>query len=433
MLDLAEIVRCPHCGGEMSWAGDDLCCDCGYCLEFCDNFFNVKDKIDKTGGYAEFYTKKYYKSSLYDYTGYRLDRIIGFAMSGEGRRILDLGCGPGEIAVRCAKRGAEVFGIDVSRDALRLSAERSAREKVKVNLFEFDGEIIPFRDSTFDSIVLSDVVEHVEDETLNVLVRECARLLNSEGRLIIHTSPTKNIIALTKMLKMVSLGRVDLHSRLVNPDYEFLHVRYHSKGSLRRFLKRNSLHPVIWGEVRYLADSWLPKLLGRLGMGDIFSDQIWCVAFKDGRFLKPNRGKKPYMSLIEPKSEIDLGRCDDLYINYGFYDSEFDSFRWTEKRASLFVNVPEDHDHVEIQLHTSNPDVDKEPIRIDLYLGDHLISRFYLSDWEMQVRTFKIDEKIMPGMAELRLEVERTFVPKEHGMNEDPRELGVAIHRVVIA
>lgn len=140
---------------------------------------------------------------------------------------------------------------------MRLSAERSAREGVVVNLFEFDGENVPFKDAVFDSIILSDVVEHVEDDTLNLLLRESARLLRPEGRLIIHTSPTKNIIDLTKMLKILSLGMMDLHSRLINPDYEFLHVRYHSMRSLRRLLKKNMLHPVIWGEVStFLIPNW---------------------------------------------------------------------------------------------------------------------------------------------------------------------------------
>jgi len=141
---------------------------------------------------------------------------------------------------------AEVYGIDVSKDALRLSSERCAREKVRVRLFEFDGEKVPFKESMFDSIILSDVVEHVEDETLDLLLGECARLLKSDGRLIIHTSPTRNIIHLTKIIKSASFGRYDLHARLVNPDYEHLHVRYHSLGSLRRLLKKNSLYPIMW-------------------------------------------------------------------------------------------------------------------------------------------------------------------------------------------
>lgn len=50
----------------------------------------------------------------------------------------------------------------------------------------------------------------------------------------------------------------------------------------------------------------------------------------------------------------------------------------------------------------------------------------------MKVLNFEIDEDVRPGMTELKLEVDRTFVPRELGMNDDPRDLGVAIYRVAI-
>lgn len=410
----------------------DLVCDCGFQLVFRDGFFNSNDSIDKKG-YAENYTKDYYTSELYDYTSYRLDRIVSLARPGAGRRILDIGCGPGEVAVRCAKRGSEVYGVDVSKDALMLGAERCSREKVEVKFLEFDGEKVPFRDSTFDSIILSDVVEHLEDETLEVILRECKRLLKGDGRLVIHTSPSRNIIYLTKIIKFASLGLADLHSRLISPDYEFLHVRYHSMGSLRRLLARNSLYPVMWGEVQYLADYKLPRLLSALGVGEAFSDQLWCVAFNDRRLMKHNCGDSPYMSLIEPKSEIDLGKCDDIYLNYGFYYPEFDSFRWTMKRCSLFIDVPEGADTVAIKLQTSNPDIEEEPVRVDIYIRNDLISRIELLDPQVRLFNFRLGEQLIPGMAELRLEVDRTFNPKNLNINDDPRELGVVVYCVSIS
>lgn len=131
-----------------------------------------------------------------------------------------------------------VFGIDVSKDALGLSAKRSLNEDIDIHLFEFDGRRVPFKSSTFNSIVLADVIEHIDDETLESLMIECSRLLVPDGRVIMHSSPTKNIIDLSKAIKKLSYNRLDFYSRLVNPDYEFLHVRYHSQNSLRRILKK---------------------------------------------------------------------------------------------------------------------------------------------------------------------------------------------------
>lgn len=431
MADIRDVTSCPRCRADMGWMGDDLVCDCGYVLEFDENFFKISGR-EEGSGVAKYYTREYYQSSEYDYTSYRIGKIIGFARPAEGRRILDLGCGPGEIALRCAKMGAEVFGVDVSRDALRLGAERCAREEGRIHLFEFDGERVPFKDGSFDSIILSDVVEHVKDETLEILIKECERLLARDGRLIIHTSPARNIITLAKILGLISLGRIDLYSKLADSSYEFLHVRYHTIGSLTSVLKRRSLHPIVWGEFRYLEGSRLARFSGKLGLKDRLSDQLWCVASKDEKFLSISQSDEPRLALIEPPSQIDFGSCNEIYLSHGFYDSEFGSFRWTKKRAGLFIGVPEDPREIEITIHTSNPDMVERPVGVKLYLAGRLISKFDLASEEVQTRTFDIFGKVNPGAAELEVEVVRTFVPEERGMGEDSRELGVAIYRVSV-
>lgn len=432
MSDISKITCCPQCGSNMRLEGKDLVCDCGYVLEFSENFFKISGR-EECPSCAKYYTREYYESSDYDYTSYRIGRIIGFARPAKNRRILDIGCGPGEIAARCAKMGADVFGIDVSKDALRLGGERCAREGVQVHLLEFDGERVPFRDCSFDSILLSDVVEHVGDETLDSLIKECERLLMHDGRLIIHTSPARNIIELARILKTISFGRINLYSKLVDPSYEFLHIRYHTKFSLKTFLEKHSLHAIIWGEFRYLEGSKLAMLFDGLGLTDRFSDQLWCVASKNAKFSELSRSVKPRITLIRPPSNIVLGSCEEIFISHGFYDSECDSFRWTRKRAGLFIEVPENPLKVEIRLSTSNPDVRDKPVRVKLYLDGRLISAFHLDGWEVQTLSFDISKKAKAGVAEFEIEVDRTFVPKELGISDDSRELGVAIYRVSIS
>ena len=424
----------------MRWSGKDLFCNCGYYFIWYNNFFNIKDKLEgdnndnnkETNNYAKFYTKEYYQSSLYDYTSFRLNRIVSLARPKMGSTILDLGCGPGEIAVRCARLGANVFGIDVSKDALKLSAERSLNENVQIHLFEFDGRSVPFKSSTFNSIVIADVIEHIDDETLERLMIECSRLLAPDGRVIIHSSPTKNIIELSKIIKKLSYNRLDFYSRLVNPDYEFLHVRYHSQDSLRRILKRSSLHPVIWGDFQYLQDSPLSSIFNLRILRDMFSDQLWCLAFKDKEFTGFKYKDKPYLSFIDVPSEINLGKSSESFINRGFHNAEADSFRWTEKAASLFINVPEDPEKIQIELSTSNPDTSIKPVQVSLFLGKEKVSEFYLADGEFNAYSFKIPERVKKGITELKIEVDRTFVPKDCGMNDDPRELGVAVYNIKI-
>lgn len=431
MDEVSQIARCPQCGGEMASDGQDICCGCGYSFEFKDGFFRRANCED--AGYARFYTRDYFNTALYDYTRYRLCRLLRLALPDKGMRVLDLGCGPGEIAIRCAMRGAEVYGVDVSRDALTLCSENCKKKNAMVHLFEFDGQKVPFRDAVFDSIILSDVAEHVDDQTLSVLLKECARLLAPDGRLVIHTSPTKNIIGFSRLLKNITLGRVNFLDRLVNPDYEFLHVRYHSPGSLRKILAKSGLYPVVWGEFEYLSGTKLHQWADYIGLRNAMADQLWCLVFKNPEKAREINHYRPYLDLQNLPSEVDLGRCNELLINYGFYGPELNSYRWTGRRASLFIKVPENASRIAIRLYTCNPDAALRPVSVSIYLADKKIMNIRLQNQETIEASATIRDDLKPGVAEFRLEVDKTFVPLEKGMNEDGRELGVAVHRIEIS
>jgi len=411
---MLELVRCPRCGERMSAFAEDLVCDCGFIFKYNNDFFNIDDgRIEKDLS-ADLYTDEYYKCPFYDYTSYRLEKIVALAKPGFGKRILDLGCGPGEIAVRCARQGAEVFGVDISSDALWLSAERARQNNVKVNLFEFDGCKIPFADSVFDSIVLSDVVEHIDDLTLECLFKECYRLLGPNGHIVIHTSPTRNIILLSKMLKRLTINKIDLYSRLITPEYEHLHIRYHNAKSLGDLLRRSGLYPSIWGEFQYLHE--LPPLLKKIGP---LADQLWCLAFKSAKCMD-GMAMRPY--LWDAPSELEMGKGDSLYINYGLYDAE-EGFRWTAKRASIFILVRPNASRLIVELFSS-----QQKVGAKLSLGGKQLSRFTLSKGAHSLSFLLKD--IEPGVQEMRLELDRVFIPKEEGINQDTRELGVALCRM---
>jgi len=428
MSSLSDILSCPRCGGGMGKNGSGFLCRCGFELEDCGGFYGLQDsKVDK-GEYADFYTEGYFGSSLYDYSGYRLSRLVGLAGPKVGQRVLDMGCGPGEVAIRCAVLGAEAFGIDISRDALRLSSRRASDAGVSLNLFEFDGKRAPFNDSVFDSIVLSDVVEHIDDATLDSLLSECQRMLVPDGRLVIHTSPTKRAIDLCRSVRTLTLGRLDLYSRLVNPDYEFLHIRYHSQESMRRALVRRSLYPVIWGEFQYLAGSRLEGLLRALG--DRWSDQLWCVAFKDPDRAHASRKDRPYLDLIDLPSELDLGRCSDLCLGQGFYGSE-ETFRWMGKSASLFLNVPDGCRRLDLVLDAAC--LVDGPLKVSMTLAGRTLTPVSLGEAGRHAVSVDVGPGVPPGPAELRLAVDRTFVPAESGVGQDRRVLGVAVLNVSLS
>jgi SAM-dependent methyltransferase len=111
-----------------------------------------------------------------------------FAAIAERRpqRILDIGCGLGEIGERCQRElGAHVSAIDISPRMVELAKARGLEAQVA------DAERLPFNDNSFDCVFAGWVLYHVPD--LARAVAECARVLTREGALVASSVCTDNI------------------------------------------------------------------------------------------------------------------------------------------------------------------------------------------------------------------------------------------------
>ena len=113
----------------------------------------------------------------------------------EGNVVLDAGCGFGRHSVEFISRGARVVSMDLDMESLR-QTRFSIEETKKVNTTAAssgymthvgDALNLPFKDNTFDRIICSEVMEHVDDDFK--ACAELARVLKPEG-LIAITVPT---------------------------------------------------------------------------------------------------------------------------------------------------------------------------------------------------------------------------------------------------
>jgi ubiquinone/menaquinone biosynthesis C-methylase UbiE len=401
-----------------------LCGSCGFSFRLQDGVYELEDQdVPKALGYDE----EYYSSRFYDCSEDRISRVVRLARIRPGDRILDLGCGPGAVAVHCALQGAQVFGADPSRAALRLSEKRARMAGVRLELFEFDGKTLPFRDSSFDTIIMADVAEHIDDSSMSLLLDECSRLLLPGGRLVLHTAPALEAIRICRFLRRFTFGALDLQAGLITPEYEHLHIRYHSLNSIRSHLMRSGLSPIVWGEVKYLKDRWprrVQKALGRL-----LADQIWALAFK-GPLPVATFPEAPYLDTIDVPSDLDMG-CDvEWFLGRGFYAREEGGFRWTEKEAIFYLNSKDGCSHLTMLISAPRPDMVRRPVKLKIYLDHTEVAAFNLTDGSL--RTLSIDLKglLHPGLHRIRLEVDRTFIPRDWGMNQDSRKLGIVVYRI---
>jgi SAM-dependent methyltransferase len=97
-----------------------------------------------------------------------------------GDRVLDVGCGKGELAADLVARGgATVVGIDVHRPALEFARSRFRDERL--TFVEADAHDY-VEDKPFDAIVLSNVLEHIDERV--ALLRRLVERFSPDRALI---------------------------------------------------------------------------------------------------------------------------------------------------------------------------------------------------------------------------------------------------------
>jgi SAM-dependent methyltransferase len=125
----------------------------------------------------------------------RMARSLLLTNAGPGMRVLDMGCGRGEIVLHAARQGAEVVGIDYSADCLRLTRRTlevaSDRDRARVTLRRADATALPFTDEAFERVLMLDIVEHLHDWQISHALREAYRVLSPTGYLVLHTLPNR--------------------------------------------------------------------------------------------------------------------------------------------------------------------------------------------------------------------------------------------------
>ena len=113
------------------------------------------------------------------------------------KRILDVGCGLGELAERFAKElGAEVQAIDTSARMVALTRARGIDAK------EADAEQLPYADGEFDCVFAGWVLYHVPD--LETALGECARVLRPGGTLVASSYFESNMSELWDLIEGLS-------------------------------------------------------------------------------------------------------------------------------------------------------------------------------------------------------------------------------------
>jgi ubiquinone/menaquinone biosynthesis C-methylase UbiE len=129
------------------------------------------------------------------------DRVVAALAIEQGTRVVDVACGTGGVALRAARAGADVVGVDISADQLAKAREAADAEGLEIRFDEGDCQELPYADTEFDAVasVFGAIFAPDHERT----AAELARVCRTGGRL-----------ALTAWRKD---GWTDVHARAGRP------------------------------------------------------------------------------------------------------------------------------------------------------------------------------------------------------------------------
>jgi SAM-dependent methyltransferase len=119
-----------------------------------------------------------------------------------GDRVLDIGCGRGEVTAELLRRGALPTAVDYSADAVRLTKTLVGDQCLVAS---GDASHLPFPSGSFDRVLLGDVIEHIPWSLAKGVLREVDRVLATGGQALVHTSPNTWFITIVKPVLVVLL------------------------------------------------------------------------------------------------------------------------------------------------------------------------------------------------------------------------------------
>lgn len=125
------------------------------------------------------------------------------------RRVVDVGCGRGELVDMLRQDGVDAYGIELEGDFVALAADRG------VPVLHGDGiaHVAGLAPESVDGVVASHVVEHLEPQDVLRLVHGAHEALAEGGVLILETPNPESLLA-----GSVNFHRDITHRRPIHPD-----------------------------------------------------------------------------------------------------------------------------------------------------------------------------------------------------------------------
>ncbi len=151
--------------------------------------------------------------------------------------VLDLGCGWGVWSVALMEEGLRMVAVDLPNEDF-FEAHKSAKiNNLPIDFLIADGQALPFRNNTFDGVIMLDVLEHIPDD--RKAIQDSKRVIKNGGA-IIGTVPTIE-------RKKIIIKEKTVRSGLTREDIGLGHHRRYTLKKLLKLIKSLDMKAAAYG------------------------------------------------------------------------------------------------------------------------------------------------------------------------------------------
>jgi len=209
-----------------------------------------------TNSISDFFNKfsKSYDESIFNYslgTKYLSDIETDFVLTNcpikGGENVLDIGIGTGRFSYLLSKKGAVIYGIDISEEMIKKAKEKLKGKKVNYLLHDVS-KGLTFLDNTFDYVICIKVLKYLY-EWKNV-IEEITRILKYGGILFLEISNLYSLAYFgSKGTKFFCFRPNEIKKELENNKFEIIKIGAGSRFPFPFYKRINNKYILLFPKV----------------------------------------------------------------------------------------------------------------------------------------------------------------------------------------